>query len=302
MIILKLISLLPNIKGKGRIFQFFKNFYLKNGNPIQTKHGKLGIFSIDLRSFEWEYYCNNTYDDNEVSLTLSNINVDEIFIDVGANIGFYSVAVAQKIKENNGKGKVIAFEPHPGNFEKLKHNVELNSLNEYVDMNMLGLSDSEDLLNLVLREDFEAGSNTGNASIAINDDYDQGYSTVQIKTQTLDKFVELNKSYTKFGFIKLDIEGHEANFLRGAKTFIKNHSPQILLEVNKPYYEAAGVDACQEIGKLLPNYNFKNIASSNVSSTSTSLSKNQANKIKSSKQLSEVAINDINNVYCFTQK
>ena len=301
MLLLKLISLLPNIKGKGRIFQFFKKAYLKKGNPIQTKHGKLGIFSIDLRSFAWEYYCNDTYDDNEISLILSKLDADEIFIDVGANIGFYSVPVAQKIKNSNGKGKVIAFEPHPGNYEKLKHNIELNSLSEYIEMHMLGLSDSEALVNLVLREDFKAGSKTGNASIAINDEYDQGYNTVQIKTQTLDKFMNSNEPDLKIGFVKLDIEGHEVNFLRGAQTFLKNHSPKILLEVNKPYFEASGVDACKEIGMLLPNYHFKNIASA-TSSTSTSLSKNKANKIIPSKILSEVAINDINNIYCYVQE
>lgn len=297
---IKLIKLFPNFKGKGRIFQFFKNIYLKKGEPIVTTQGKLGTFAVDLRSFEWEYFCNGTYDENEISLILSKINFDEIFIDVGANIGFYSVAIAKKIKENNGKGKVIAFEPHPGNFQRLKNNVELNALSEYVDMHMTGLSDQEGILNLVLREDFKAGSKTGNASIAINDDYDEGFKTVEIKTQIFDNFLELTEIDLKIGFIKLDIEGHEDSFLRGAQTTIRNHSPKIVVEVNKPYYVAkgGGLDACLEIEKLLPNYHFRNIASGS-GSTSTNLDSNKASKIKASKKLSEVAINEINNVYCY---
>lgn len=301
MVILKLISLLPNIKGKGRIFQFFKKIYLKVGDPIQKANGRLGSFLIDLRSFEWEYYCNGTYDEGEISFILTSINVDEIFLDVGANIGFYSIAIAQKIKDSDGKGRVIAFEPHPRNFERLKQNIQLNSLSDYIDIHMLALSDSEEILNLVLREDFIAGSETGNASIAINKLYDEGFDTVEVKTQILDKFIDFNESELNIGYIKLDIEGHEVNFLRGAQRVIQNQAPQILIEVNKPYYEAAGIDACLEIEKLLPNYFFKNIASS-TSSTSTSLSQAQANKIKTSKILSEVAVNKINNIYCWRIK
>ena len=298
MFFLKLISKLPNFKGKGTLFQFFKKIYLKRGEPIVVVKGQLGVFSVDLRSFEWEYFCNGTYDENEMSLILSELNINETFIDVGANIGFYTVAIANKIKESNGKGKVISFEPHPENFKRLKKNIELNNLSSYVDLHNIGLSDKDQTLNLVLREDFSVGSETGNASIEINSDYDHGFQKIKIKTKIFDDFIKSNYNNNKISFIKIDIEGHEDNFLKGAQEVIKSYSPKIVIEVNLAYYHAKGIDACHEISKLLPDYHFKNIASGSGSTSTSSISIDQANK--SSQILSEIAINDINNIYCFT--
>lgn len=298
MFFLKLISKLPNFRGKGTLFQFFKKIYLKKGDPVVISKGKLGIFSVDLRSFEWEYFCNGTYDENEMSLILYDINIDKTFIDVGANIGFYTVAVAKKIKENNGKGKVISFEPHPKNFQRLKKNIELNDLSSYVDLHNIGLSDKDQTLNLVLREDFSQGAETGNASVAINSDYDHGFEKIKIKTKMFDNFFKLNYPNLKISFIKIDIEGHEDNFLKGAQKSIQKHFPKIVIEVNKAYYHAKGVDACNEISKLLPKYHFKNIASGSGSTSTSSISIKHASK--SSQILSEIAINEINNIYCFT--
>jgi len=48
-----------------------------------------------------------------------------VFIDVGANVGKYTVMVGKKLKN---KGKVIAFEPEPSNLKALRKNISMNNI------------------------------------------------------------------------------------------------------------------------------------------------------------------------------
>lgn len=59
----------------------------------------------------------------------------------------------------------------------------------------------------------------------------------------------------KVDIIKIDIEGHEDFFLRGAQTTVETLRPAILMEVNKPYYRARGVELDRLFLPLIPpNY------------------------------------------------
>lgn len=263
---MRTISSLPNFRGKGRIFNVFKNVYLTmSDDAIFQVQGNSGTFLIDIRSFEYEYMVNKSYDEDELGQLMTYLDVDRNFIDVGANIGFYSIAIAQKIKRDGGRGKVFAFEPHPQNFDRLMKNVKLNSLEPYIRVFNVALSDKETKLNLVEREDFQAGSLTGNASIMIGENHDQNFESIEIVTERLDNFLD---TISDAGLVKVDIEGHEDFFLRGAQCLIHSMRPTILLEVNLPYYKSRGLDNIHEIiSDLLPGYTFKNsqIISDNIS-------------------------------------
>ena len=59
-------------------------------------------------------------------------------------------------------------------------------------------------MNLVLREDFSQGAETGNASVAINSNYDHGFEKIKIKTKIFDNFIKLNYPNLKISFIKIE--------------------------------------------------------------------------------------------------
>ena len=63
----------------------------------------------------WEPY--------ETSLLLSMLRPGDVFVDVGANIGYFSVLAASVVGDD---GAVFAFEPDPDNFRLLRRNVALN--------------------------------------------------------------------------------------------------------------------------------------------------------------------------------
>ena len=253
--IMWLISFLPNFKGKGRFFNIFKKLYLITGDPIVKIKGNLGEIKLDLRSDQWVYFCTKNYDSELMKKSFLLLDVDQICIDVGAQIGFWSIGLAQYIKRKNGMGKIIAFEPHPINFKRLVENIELSGLQDYISVHNLALSDTEGSLQLVLREDFERGATTGNASVSSNPDLDRSFETITIKSTTLDKFLS-PMQIDNVNFIKVDIEGHEDFFFRGAKKLIEKKAPIILFEINMVFYNARGIKILDIFNSMLKGYNF----------------------------------------------
>jgi FkbM family methyltransferase len=213
---------------------------------------------VDLRSTtEVPAFYRGVYERELMRTCIAMLDADKVFVDAGANIGFYTTAGAKMIADTGGKGIVHAFEPHPGNFARLAHNVTINSLSKHCVLHPCGLSDCETDVDLVLREDFKLGSRSGNASIATSASLDRGYERIRIKVSPLDRIWCAHALFDqgRVSFVKVDVEGHEDFFLRGAQAVLNTDRPIILLEINQPYYKARGVDVDATIGAAVPaNY------------------------------------------------
>ena len=72
---------------------------------------------------------NGIYEEFETELVSKEISKNDVVVDIGANIGYYTLIFAKLVGEN---GKVFAFEPDPSNFALLKKNVELNGFRNVV--------------------------------------------------------------------------------------------------------------------------------------------------------------------------
>ena len=232
------------------VYRILVNVFLKfGGTPIVTANMRDNTkLLIDLRSnTEYLAFFSGEYDSDLIEILDNLLEPDDYFLDIGANIGFYSISIGAKIRAK-GQGKVIAFEPFEGNFNRLKDNLNLNNLEDYCLLNKIGLS-NENLDSLItLREDFKSGSNTGNASISINKKIDSRFEKVSIKLEKLDDFwKKFDGEPRKISLIKMDIEGHEDFCLEGGSEIIKEHRPTILMEINKPYYKARGVVSLDEL-------------------------------------------------------
>ena len=90
----------------------------------------------------WEPY--------ETSLVLSVLKPGDVFVDVGANIGYFTVVAASVV---GGQGQVFSFEPDPANFDLLVKNCEHNSLQSRVNAVQAGLSVDNRAGQLYLSED-----------------------------------------------------------------------------------------------------------------------------------------------------
>lgn len=141
---------------------------------------------------------------------------DKIALDIGANIGNHSIFFAKKFKQ------VYAFEPNPITFEVLKINSAYAAEHKNVIPVNFGLSDTEDSLPFYINP-----SNIGGSGI-IEGNNPHINDSIVIDVKTLDKFNELKD--VSVALIKIDVEGHELNVLKGAKATISREMPAILFE------------------------------------------------------------------------
>jgi FkbM family methyltransferase len=211
-----------------------------------------GQMLLDLRSgTENRAYYTGEYDTAAIRSVLRLVGPDWVVLDVGANIGFWTVPLAKALR---GGGRLHAFEPVPANFARLVQNVERNEVSLVAQVHQFGLSDAEGVAQISLREDFARGAGTGNAAIVI-DSEDLRFECVDIRVFRLDDIFESLKVH-RLDFIKVDIEGHEDKFLAGGAEVIRRFRPIIYIEINEPYYERRGVDVTALFENWLHSFSY----------------------------------------------
>ncbi|WP_158281907.1 FkbM family methyltransferase [Winogradskyella wandonensis] len=223
-------------------------------NPLVTAKMQDGtniIVNLTTRT-ERDAFYTGLYDEDLLSSFLGLVKDESIILDVGGNIGFYSVANGKYIRDNNLNTKLISFEPFEGNYRRHKKNIELNQLESICQLENYGLSDEDKTSKITLREDFKKGSKTGNAAIPTGGKLDEGFEVSEIKLKVLDDIWPNFKNDFNIDLIKIDIEGHEDFFLRGAQKCINAHRPTMLMEVNKPFYTSRGVNIETIFTDLIP--------------------------------------------------
>lgn len=135
---------------------------------------------------------------------ISNVKPGDVFYDVGANIGIYTVALANAVGNN---GKVIAFDPEKESCERLAENIEINGLhNVTIVKKALGEKDEESKLYI--------GETTGNFSLVNIYENSSNYQKVEIVGG--DNFVSAQRLPIP-NLIKIDVEGYEYSVLSGLK-------------------------------------------------------------------------------------
>lgn len=187
----KIIRHSPPFKGLGRIARAYNNKIISVlSEPIVQSKMKDGTtIIVDLRSHtESDAYYRGEYDRDLLSTIFSIIDPNAVFLDVGANIGFYTIALSNFFRKHNTSGYVISFEPLSSNYVRLAANIKNNSLENWCSIYNIGLSSISKTENLILREDFLRGSMTGNASVETNENFDRGFIKIPIKLDRLDIF------------------------------------------------------------------------------------------------------------------
>jgi FkbM family methyltransferase len=234
--IAKFFRTLPPFKGKNKVGIFFINLltnYQSDQECIVTFGMRdRGIMRIDLRTFERQAFFTGEYDYGIIQRLSSILKPGCTVLDVGANIGFYSIALGLRLKQLSSGAQLWAIEPITSNFKRLVEMIDINELEDIVKpVNCaFGNQEGEVLFHL----ESKANSETGNA-VWIKESNANFLQTNCISYMTkLDDFA-IKNHITSCELIKLDIEGAELEFLQGASEFVSKFRPIIFSEFN-PYW------------------------------------------------------------------
>ena len=164
------------------------------------------------------------YEQGVTQVLLKFLQEDTNFLDVGANIGYFSLIAGKKCSQ----GKVLSFEPDPTNYNLLRSNIALNGLNNILPYN-LALSDrNENLYFSTMGFDQNLGARFTAKETATLKQHSlpQAKTPTQIKAIAFDNFLPNEK----IDIIKIDVEGFELNVLRGMKGMLSQQQPLIITE------------------------------------------------------------------------
>jgi len=166
-------------------------------------------------------YCKG-HEYNERQFLSRYLKTGDVFIDVGANSGLYSLLASSIVGR---EGRVFAFEPSPVPFTRLKENAQLHG-KKNIECFDTALSDREDKMELNISceghsawDTFASGTRSGQTG------------TREVLSTTLDQFISGKNLLDKITMIKIDVEGWETHVLTGGiKSLIRPEAPLLQIE------------------------------------------------------------------------
>lgn len=197
-----------------RIFLELKYFIL----PL-PKHSVLGKINGILFSFDFDYsndikkmYFGN-YQPIISEILKKYLKNGDTFIDVGANIGYFSMIAAGFVGKN---GQVHSFEPVPEYFYRLE-NLSKNNSQYNITVNQFALGDEEKSSKIYIEGLSGIGHNTF-FPILLEGAGNNRNKTAEVSIRRLDKYIK-EKKIGNIKLIKIDVEGFEFSVLRGLKNY-----------------------------------------------------------------------------------
>lgn len=231
------IELLDKVRGRG----LGRIWFLRRINDLvslyfRTHHPKfIEIFGnkIYLPLLDGAFLSAGYYEKDITELVRKELKKGDVFVDLGANIGYYTLLAAKLVGQ---VGKVYAFEPAPENFNMLMKNI---TANRYLNITAVqkAISDTTGTSNLFLSEYNKGDHRLYDPQEAViyeengkhnYDDHSYGNrrKSVSVGVVTLDGF--LLSKHSTVDFMKIDIQGFEGKALYGAALILKR-SPKLKL-------------------------------------------------------------------------
>jgi FkbM family methyltransferase len=221
------------------ILKFFfwqiRNLFTKI--EIQFKFGERSKLHLKkgLTGASGNYYC-GLHDFSEMAFLLHFLREGDQFVDVGANIGSYTILAGSECGCNT-----MAFEPIPSTFSELKKNTELNDLSKLVECHNVGLGSENSTIK------FTKSLDTVN-HVALENEKD----VIEIDVKKLD---DLTKE-DKIRLIKIDVEGFESEVINGSNRILTSDlTKAIIIELNGSGERYGYKDI--DIHNQLLDFNFK---------------------------------------------
>jgi FkbM family methyltransferase len=171
-----------------------------------------------------------TYERHVSRLILERLKPGDLAADIGANLGYFTTVMADRVRAGGGTGagKVFAFEPDPGNLRLLRTNVAINALEEWVEIFPMALGEKSTRIYLTNLDDPNAGGRmTLDSEAEVDGHFGKDFSRRPVESISWDDhFTEP----PRLALIKIDVEGYEPRVFKGMEKTLRAHHPVILME------------------------------------------------------------------------
>ncbi len=187
-----------------------------NWTPPETLKEKVKRYFVPPQIYiKYLYNKERRNGEKEIRLVPFLARNDRVSLDIGACKGVYSYALLQH------SSRVYAFEPNPKLFNILKH-----WSNELVVLHEVALSNETGAANLLIPKGKVGYSNQGGSLSRVK--VSGRHNVVKVKAMRLDDL-----DIENVGFMKIDVEGFEAQVLEGAEKTLHRDRPNLLIEIEE---------------------------------------------------------------------
>ncbi|MDP5171921.1 MAG: FkbM family methyltransferase [Bacteroidia bacterium] len=201
--------------------------YYEGENDIHFQRRGVNLH-LPLQEYtNWKFFAGEPF----LAISLASIprHAGKLILDIGANCGFFSLAVA-KLWENSpshSQPHIISFEPNPTIFNRLKRHLTINpQLAPLISPELKGLGEKQDILEMSIPV-----RNSGLGSLVrYQGGADEEMETHKVEIQSLDTFVSGLPQRAPLSFCKIDVECYEPFVLKGGLETLKRDHPCLHVE------------------------------------------------------------------------
>jgi FkbM family methyltransferase len=188
-----------------------------------TNYNKMFVDTRDLLIAPW-LLMHGEWEPEETELVKKLIKPGDVFVDVGANLGYYSLIAARA-----GASHVYAFEAQPSTYELLGKNVIINWMTKFITCENLAVYSHRTDLEFFVRNRYPGNSSLGFTPADQLEKWFDTATPVKVHTVSIDDYFADKPE--KIDLIKVDVEGAEPAVFEGARrTLTRNRDIRILCE------------------------------------------------------------------------
>lgn len=213
----------PISKGKYRLYQTALSLCQNPPTQIEARARDGRRYSADLTEpMHQSVYFLGEYEPVVTEVVSSVVRPGDACLDIGANFGWFTILLHRLSGGSTNGGEVHAFEPMPDIYGDLKSNLALEGNPKNVFLNNLALGDAAQIVQLHRFTELSSGFSS------LSTDGKGDFQTFDVPMLTLDSYL-IDKNLENIDFVKIDVEGAELMFLKGATKLFEQKIPPIFM-------------------------------------------------------------------------
>jgi FkbM family methyltransferase len=216
----------------------FCNKILRRTFVFHVYDSVLMVARSDFGSPVLSYYL-GLYERGSMSFLLRFLRKGDLFADVGANVGVYSILAAGACG-----ARVEAFEPVPSAAAGLRENVMLNNLSDLIFLRPVAVGSSGGQV--------EITTDRGGANCVVETSH-RGNRTARVEVISLNEHFRAECPIA----MKIDVEGYESRVLAGAEALLRDHRLKVVIVEAIPRPERDGMNVADSVD-ILRRHDFAN--------------------------------------------